>query len=151
MINYLNPFRILKIIDKITIAIAHIFPRLGCARPLTSRSHLFPSSCPPRARLKCTVHPAMHSVSDLTTFSRKTSGDVPPKLVVRIIAVCSVYYSFHFSFLLYRAHRPPWLETRSTSTWALLSTLSSVPSILHHVPGRSSRDRTQNGHRYVCL
>jgi hypothetical protein len=28
----------------------------------------------------------MHSVSDLTTFSRKTSGDVPPKLVVRIIA-----------------------------------------------------------------
>jgi hypothetical protein len=23
----------------------------------------------------------MHSVSDLTTFSRKTSGDVPPKLV----------------------------------------------------------------------
>jgi hypothetical protein len=25
----------------------------------------------------------MHSVSDLTTFSRKTSGDVPPKLVVR--------------------------------------------------------------------
>lgn len=28
----------------------------------------------------------MHSVSDLTTFSRKTSGDVPPKLVVRIFA-----------------------------------------------------------------
>ena len=35
----------------------------------------------------------MHSVSDLTTFSRKTSGDVPPKLVVRIIA-------FHAVFLL---------------------------------------------------
>lgn len=32
----------------------------------------------------------MHSVSDLTTFSRKTSGDVPPKLVVRIIAIRSV-------------------------------------------------------------
>jgi len=28
----------------------------------------------------------MHSVSDLTTFSRKTSGDVPPKLIVRIFA-----------------------------------------------------------------
>jgi hypothetical protein len=28
----------------------------------------------------------MPSVSNLTTFSRETSGDVPPKLVVRIFA-----------------------------------------------------------------
>ena len=29
----------------------------------------------------------MHSVSDLTTFARKTLGDVPPRLVVRAVAV----------------------------------------------------------------
>jgi leucine-zipper-like transcriptional regulator 1 len=34
----------------------------------------------------------MHSVSDLTTFSRKTSGDVPPKLVVRIITLRAVSF-----------------------------------------------------------
>lgn len=33
----------------------------------------------------------MHSVSDLTTFSRKTSGDVPPKLVVRIVVYRAVF------------------------------------------------------------
>ena len=39
----------------------------------------------------------------------------------------SVCYSFHFSSLLYRAHRPPWSETRSISTWALFS---SFPRLL---------------------
>ena len=38
----------------------------------------------------------MHSVSDLTTFSRKTSGEVPPKLVVRIIPPQSTYLLFTF-------------------------------------------------------
>jgi hypothetical protein len=28
----------------------------------------------------------MHSVSDLTTFARKTKGDVPPPLVVRVLS-----------------------------------------------------------------
>jgi hypothetical protein len=28
------------------------------------------------------AYAAMHSISDLTTFCRKTTGDVPPKLVV---------------------------------------------------------------------
>lgn len=59
---------------------------LVCSAPLIPHFYLFfLSSLPPtRVRLAHPVHPPMHSVSDLTTFSRKTSGDVPPKLVVRI-------------------------------------------------------------------
>jgi hypothetical protein len=41
----------------------------------------------------------MHSVSDLTTFSRKTSGEVPPKLVVRTIPSQSTFGLFTFYHL----------------------------------------------------
>jgi len=63
---------------------------------------------PPPPRLSYPY--AMHSISDLTTFSRKTSGDVPPKLVVclHILAEPSIRHSPD------REHPPPWWDPKYT-------------------------------------
>jgi len=91
----------------------------------------------------------MHSVSDLTTFSRKTAGDVPPKLVVRIIAIRSVLL-LPFLISAMQGASTTVVGDKVYLYVGILFHPSSVPSTLDHV-GRSSRDRTQNGHRYVCL
>jgi hypothetical protein len=76
-------------------------------------SNAQPRSAPTHPHLFLSSHPhpspyyslPMHSVSDLTTFSRKTSGDVPPKLVVRTLTA-DVASLLPFSFLLCRVHPP---------------------------------------------
>lgn len=94
-------------------------PRRGPGHPALL---LFLASLTPRDTVQ-----AMHSISDLTTFSRKTSGDVPPKLVVclHILAEPSIRHSPD------REHPPPWWDPKYTYScvasarplWYMLSTV----------------------------
>lgn len=47
----------------------------------------------------------MHSISDLTTFCRKTTGDVPPKLVVCIHSLSSFTVRHLFVGRVYHSRR----------------------------------------------
>lgn len=85
--------------DRLVLSVTHLCPRLGfhisfpfCQHQtifsyLTRRYNSHPPS-PPRAT-SSTSSPArrgqpsrMYPISDLTAFCRRTTGDVPPKLVV---------------------------------------------------------------------
>ena len=62
----------------------------------------------------------MHSVSDLTTFARRTKGDVPPSLVVRLLR--SFYpTSTHVDTSLYRVLPPRSSVTKCISLYVQLS------------------------------
>ena len=106
-----------------------------------------PSYHPPFP-LSWSTHVAMYPISDLTTFCRKTLGDVPPKLVVCISI-------FHQPSTRSHTH----LQGASTTVVGskvylyvcpnLCFSAAIHPRLTSSPSGRSSRRRASDGHRHL--